>query len=222
MKIILDAGHGYETPGKRSPDGFREYEFNRQAAHHCRKLLEQAGLTVMDTHSDEWDIPLSERTGMANRWKADCYVSIHANAYGTGWNSANGIETYVHTSRPAEAVKLAQSVQAQLVKETGLADRGVKTADFHVLRKTTMTAILIECGFMTNKTECSLLQTKEYQQLCGVTIGMALLSFYKPAGGLYKVQAGAFSQLTNAQSLAGKLREKGVPAYITYSQEKQR
>ncbi|MGD6903463.1 N-acetylmuramoyl-L-alanine amidase, partial [Bacillus infantis] len=105
----------------------------------------------------------------------------------------------------------------QLVKETGLADRGVKAADFHVLRKTTMTAILIECGFMTNKTECSLLKSKEYQQLCGETIGMALLSFYKPAGGLYKVQAGAFSQLKNAQSLAGKLRENGVPAYITYS-----
>jgi N-acetylmuramoyl-L-alanine amidase len=217
MKIILDAGHGYETPGKRSPDGFREYEFNRQAAHYCRKLLEQTGFTVMDCHSDEWDIPLSERTAMANRWKADCYISIHANAFGTGWNSANGIETYVHTSRPAEAVKLAHSIQTQLVKETGLANRGVKAANFHVLRETRMTAILIECGFMTNKKECGLLKSKEYQQLCGETIGRAILSLYKPEGRLYRVQAGAFSQLKNAESLTEKLRENGVPAYITYS-----
>ena len=89
MKIMLNAGHGYNTPGKRSPDGMGEYEFNRAVANHAKRLLaEYKDVTVYFAHSDSRDVPLQERTNNANRLKVDVYVSIHANAAGNGWDSA--------------------------------------------------------------------------------------------------------------------------------------
>src|SRR5690606_26580965 len=102
---------------------------------------------------------LKERTDKANAWKADLFVSIHANAAGDGgWNSAQGIETFVYKTRPPAAVDLANAVQRNLVHMTGRPDRGVKSKDLHVLRETRMTAILVECGFMTNREEVELLK----------------------------------------------------------------
>ena len=214
MKIILDAGHGYSTPGKRGPDGMREYEFNRAVASLAKEMLGKYQNTeVFFAHSDERDVPLAERTSLANTQNADCYVSIHANAYGTGeWNSAGGIETYVYPSKPREALALAQKIQRNLISSTGLRDRGVKTADFHVLRETKMTAVLVECGFMTNKEEASLLRTPIYRKRCAQAIAKAIAEQY----GLrkhdrikqYKVQV-AFSEKQLAEKLAGNLQKDG-------------
>ncbi|MDM5228460.1 N-acetylmuramoyl-L-alanine amidase [Cytobacillus sp. NJ13] len=219
MKIILDAGHGYSTSGKRSPDGMREYEFNRAVADLSKEMLEKYQNTeVFFAHSDERDIPLAERTALANKHNVDCYVSIHANAYGTGgWNSAGGIETYVYPSKPREALALAQKIQRNLISATGLRDRGVKTADFQVLRETKMTAVLVECGFMTNKEEASLLRTPLYRKRCAQAIVKAIAEQY----GLrkndkikqYKVQV-AFSEKQLAEKLAGNLQKDGFNATI--------
>ncbi|RBP91422.1 N-acetylmuramoyl-L-alanine amidase [Cytobacillus firmus] len=219
MKIILDAGHGFSTSGKRSPNGMREYEFNRAVAELAKEMLESYQNTVVSfAHSDIRDVPLAERTALANKQNADCYLSIHANAFGTGgWNSAGGIETYVYPSKPREALALAQKIQRNLISSTGLRDRGVKTADFQVLRETKMTAVLVECGFMTNKEEASLLRTPLYQKRCAQAIVKAIAEQY----GLrkndkikqYKVQV-AFSEKQLAEKLAGNLKKDGFNATI--------
>lgn len=167
MKIAIDAGHGWNTPGKRTPDGMREYEFNRETALFLQKNINADTLFV---HHDSYDIPLAKRVQKANEARADLYVSIHANAYGESWTSAHGIETYVYTSRPPAALNIAQSVQHELVASTGRRDRGVKAANFYVLRKTNMPAILIEAGFMTNREEAALLKTSQYRQTCAQAI----------------------------------------------------
>src|SRR5690606_23064088 len=100
MKIVIDAGHGPDTPGKRSPDGsLREYQFNSAVARYVADKLfgGYEGIEILMTHDDSRDVPLKERTDRANAWKADLFVSIHANAAGDGtsWNSAQGIETFV-------------------------------------------------------------------------------------------------------------------------------
>lgn len=220
MKIMLDAGHGYGTSGKRSPDGIREYEFNRAVASFAKELLENyQNVTVYFAHSDERDVPSSERTDLANRLNADCFVSIHANAYGTGdWNSVGGIETYVYPSRPQEALELAQKIQRNLIHLTGLRDRGVKTADFHVLRETKMTAVLVECGFMTNKGEAALLRTPVYRKRCAQAIAKAVAEQYclkrKSEGPKqYKVQV-TFEERQEAEKLAGNLQNDGYNAII--------
>lgn len=234
MKIMLDAGHGYSTPGKRSPNGMKEYEFTRVVASYAKQLLETyQNVTVYFAHSDQRDIPLQERTDSANRLKVDTYVSIHANAYGTTWNDARGIETYVYPTKPRIALELAQKIQKHVILATGLRNRGVKTADFHVLRETNMDAVLIECGFMTNQEESNLLRSDDYRRNLADAIVKGITEQFKlskkaiaptptpaPApsksGGLYKVQVGAFSNRKNADRLVQRLKDQGFPAFVDH------
>ncbi|WP_456273343.1 N-acetylmuramoyl-L-alanine amidase [Bacillus sp. AK031] len=221
MKFIIDAGHGYSTPGKRSPAGMREYEFNREAALAVKEnLLKYENTSVVFTHSDQRDVPLKARTDLANEKKGDAFISIHANAFGSSWNEASGIETYVYKTRPEKSVRLAEIIQKRLISKTGLVNRGVKAADFHVLRETEMTAVLVECGFMTNKGNAELLKKESFRRLCGKEIALALADVYqlikkdKP-GGLFRVQAGAFANRDNAEILALRLKRAGFEAFIS-------
>jgi len=234
FKIAIDAGHGYNTPGKRTPDGsMREWEFNSAVATLVQDELQNyEGVETLrvDDPTGKTDVPLKTRTDKANAWKADVYVSIHANAAGSGWNSAEGIETYVYTSKPKEAMTLAANVQNRLIRETGRKNQGVKTADFHVLRETHMTAILVECGFMTNKEEATLLKSDSYRKKVATAIVAGIAETYnlkiktKPAPAsssaakksdkLYRVQVGAFANLENAEQLAEELKKKGYPVII--------
>ncbi|QFT90700.1 Sporulation-specific N-acetylmuramoyl-L-alanine amidase [Bacillus sp. THAF10] len=226
MKIVLDAGHGYQTPGKRTPDGMKEYEFNRVVATYAREeLLQFPDVDVMFTHSDKLDVPLQQRTSRANQSQVDAFVSIHANAFGNGgWNSAHGIETYTPLVESPNSNKLAALVHQKLIKKTGRKDRGIKSADFHVLRETKMASILCECGFMTNMEEAQLLKTDRYRKICGVAIAEGVAEYFqlkrehipKAAKRLYKVQVGAFHTKENAERLAQELQQKGYPTFIQF------
>ncbi|MEH7239553.1 N-acetylmuramoyl-L-alanine amidase [Bacillus sp. JJ1562] len=196
MKIVIDAGHaGFGiTPGKRTPDGsMHEWDVNSKVAEYAREYLLQYRKTeVLFTHdpTGKVDTPLHERVKKANDGKVDVFVSIHANAFGDTWNDASGIETYTNTSRTKEATELAHEVQKKVIKETKRIDRGVKTANFYILRETKMTAILVECGFMTNKVEAELLKNDEYRRKCaqGIVGGLAkqynLYQIHKEVGDL--------------------------------------
>jgi N-acetylmuramoyl-L-alanine amidase len=247
--VVLDAGHGGRdskgiptTPGKRSPDGMLEYDFNSRVAEVMKAELEKyEGLSVYFTHESGRDVPLQERTGKANKLKADVFVSIHANANAGVMGDHGGIETFVYTTKPKEATALATKVQAELVKATGLRNRGVKYGNFHVLRETYMTAILIEHGFMDSKTDLPKLKSEEFRKLCAETNVKALAEFYglkrKPAPApapkpvvvaaaktkpnvLYKVQVGAFASKENAEKLAKQLNKDGYNTYIVEEAKK--
>lgn len=184
FKIILDAGHGYNTPGKRTCDGkMHEWEFNNDVSLMVRELLKPyKNVEVTLTHdvTGKTDVPLANRTNFANRYGADLFVSIHANAAGNGkdWNEASGVETFVYNTKPEESMELAAKIQKNMTKATGLKDRGVKTADFHVLRETHMTAVLVECGFMSNQKEAELLKTKTHRSKCAKAIAEAIVQQY--------------------------------------------
>ena len=166
-KIMIDAGHGPETPGKRSPDGkLREFHFNNSVADYVKDYLSSEGISVTFSHNIRKDVSLNERTALANKMKVDAFVSIHANAYGTDWNSANGIETYIYPNAMPESVTLASLVQSSLIMSCNRRDRGVKKANFAVLSETQMPAVLVECGFMTNKEEANLLMRHVSKTLC--------------------------------------------------------
>ncbi|WP_249310437.1 N-acetylmuramoyl-L-alanine amidase [Bacillus sp. FJAT-49736] len=224
---MLDAGHGPNTAGKRSPNNFKEFEFNSKVADFVKVLLgNYKDVTVYFAHSKKVDVPLKERTDKANQLKVDCYISIHANAYGTNWNNANGIETYAYVTKPKEAMELAKKVQKNLVIRTGLTDRGVKTADFHVLRESNMTAILCECGFYTNKKEEAFLRSKTFQETCAEAIVKGIVDQYHlkkkstPAppppesNTNYFVQVGAFTDKKKAEQLAKELKGKGFDPIV--------
>ena len=231
MKIMVDAGHGYNTAGKRSPDGMREYEFNRACAAYAKEFLESyQNVTVYFAHSDQTDVPLQQRTNSANNLKVDFYLSIHANASGSTWSNARGIETYVYITKPPVALAAAQKIQNHLISATGLQNRGVKTADFHVLRETLMDAVLVECGFMTNPEEIKLLRSEAYRRICADAIVKGVAEQFglvkkpvpvpppaptpSPTTGIYKVQVGAFKQRDNANALGTRLEKDGFQHFV--------
>lgn len=186
MKVIaIDPGHGINTPGKRTPlfeDGsyMKENEFNRAVADYLDTALHRNGFRTLIVAPEMEDIPLETRVQRANEGEADCYISIHANASGESWSDANGIETYLYATigDSSSTYSLAEEIQRELIKKTGLRDRGVKKADFYVLRKTWMPAVLIECGFMTNRKEAVLLKSENYRKTCAEAICKGICSHY--------------------------------------------
>lgn len=166
MRVCLDAGHGIETAGKRSPDGsLAEYEFNRDVTNRIKNILEKHDVEVLLTCDDEHDVDLKVRCEYANANKADYYISIHANAHKEYWTDANGWEIHI-VGKGGKAEQLAKAIHKHSISELGLRDRGIKVSSFQVLRDTDMPAVLIEHGFYTNKEECEKLKDSTFRQKC--------------------------------------------------------
>lgn len=182
LVVMLDPGHGESTGGKRSPDGtLREYEFNRDVAKRLKAILEQNGITVLMTVDDDTtDVSLSERASKANTSIADIFVSIHANAFGNGvdWeNNAVGWEIYYY-SEDTYGKTLAEYIhKANVSGGIGIKDRGVKTANFAVIKNTNIPAVLIEHGFYTSQTEVELLKSSTWRQKCAELDAKGIINF---------------------------------------------
>lgn len=100
---------------------------------------------------------LQDRVKIAENANADIFISIHANS---GPATATGVETYYTRS---ESAGLAKVMHKHLVESSGLPDRKVRTQSLHVTRETTMPAVLLECGYLSNKNDEALLYTEEFQ-----------------------------------------------------------
>lgn len=215
MKFVVNAGHSMDTPGKRTPDGVREFEFNYPTAKYLKQYLEEyKGVEVLLIGDPNRDIPLKERTDKGNAWGADAWLSVHYNAYGTGgWNDSNGVEVWVYESKPKESTELAGAVQAALVKATGRHDRGVKFGNLHELRETKMTAILAECGFMTNKKEAATMKDAAFQKKVARAYADAVAEFYGLKKGSDSKSKGVVpepkSKLKSATAWTGQILRKG-------------
>jgi N-acetylmuramoyl-L-alanine amidase len=165
-KIMLDAGHDINTPGKRALDGsMREFEFNKAVVLKVSETLkgyENTEVTFSHDLNDGIDTSLKARTDLANRLGVNVFLSVHANA---GPTSAKGVETFVYPKAPAQTVRLGDIIHtelARLTKEETL-NRGLKRADFAVLRDTHMDSVLVECGFMTNAQDLAWLKNDAYR-----------------------------------------------------------
>lgn len=175
LVVMLDPGHWSTTAGKRSPDGsLREYEFNQDMVGRVKALLEAQGiiaLTSVDASLDNGTTPepsLAERVRIANdpANAVDIFVSFHANASGNGkdWTTPAGWETFYY-GNSILGKSLAKSLERATAPAfaAGLKNRGVKSADFYVIKYTTMPAILIEHGFYTNIYEVEKLKSDSWR-----------------------------------------------------------
>lgn len=177
IKIAIDDGHGYETAGKRTPDGYHENYFNEKVKKYLIPALKRNGFSYVDCSPMTSDNSLSDRCNRANNAEADIFVSIHANAYGSDWNEAEGVETY-HYPNSGSGQRLASLVHTELLKGTKQKNRGVKSADFAVLRLTRMPAILVEAAFMTNKEEAELLKSADFQKETAADICRGICKYF--------------------------------------------
>ena len=165
--VIIDAGHGGRDLGAADSYVYEKH-VNLDVARRLERSLKEAGFkTVMTRTTDEF-IALSERSSRANRYRNAIFVSVHFNsAYRT---SAVGIETFYRSSG---SEKFAKYVQTEL----GSTDRGVKTANFSVLRYTKHPAILVEGGFISNKAERSKMLDPQFRQVVADSIARGIIQF---------------------------------------------
>ncbi|MDB9341592.1 MULTISPECIES: N-acetylmuramoyl-L-alanine amidase family protein [Cyanophyceae] len=164
MKICVDPGHGGTDPGAVGKDPFvlNEKDVNLSISLLLQKELEEKGHTVFLTRDTDIAVSLSGRATFANNKNADIFISIHCNSAGT--NKAEGIETWIFADSKAGR-KIAESVQKSLVATfSNHKNRGVKEANFQVLRETEMPAILVECEFLSNPTQLQFLSDQENQE----------------------------------------------------------
>lgn len=151
----------------------KENDFNRVVVDKLASYLNQLGINTIKVAPEINDTPLETRVKRANQSNADYYISIHVNAYGTSWNDANGFETLIFSGADSKTVEFAEHIHGKCITATGLRNRGIKERpDLYVLKSTKMPAILLECGFMTNKKEAELLVTDEYRD----TVAKAILN----------------------------------------------
>jgi N-acetylmuramoyl-L-alanine amidase len=176
VKFLLDPGHDELTPGK-GVAGLKEFTFNKAVALKVEALLnEYEDTTVIMSHdlNDKIDQSLASRATVANKNNVDAVVSIHANAASA--TSARGIETFVHPKAPKADNDLARAVHTSLIQVTQAKDRGLKKADFQILRdvKGGIPVCLVECGFMTNTEDFALLISDDYRNKCakGIVAGL--------------------------------------------------
>lgn len=175
MKVLIDAGHGKETKGKRSPDGrLQEWAYCREIAAGLEKALTAKGIKAKRIVTEDSDITLGERCRRVNEvCKAEgaknvLLVSIHNNAagYGTGWKSARGWSGWVYTECSDRSKRLAQCLYAAAEKRGLKGNRSVPsckywTANFYILRKTNCAAVLTENLFQDNKEDVQFLLSDE-------------------------------------------------------------
>lgn len=179
FKVVLDAGHGGYDPGATGPKGIDEKTISLVVTLKVGNILAKNGVEPIYTRTSDnitWStnetLNLQARCDISNEAKPDYFVSIHANSYSEP--EVSGIETYYFKGSVA-GEKLAQTVQAELIKETGRIDRKIKTAGYYVLNNVDATAILIETAFISNPEEERLIATEEYQDILAKAISAGIL-----------------------------------------------
>ncbi|NUK30995.1 N-acetylmuramoyl-L-alanine amidase [Parageobacillus sp. VR-IP] len=227
VRIVLDAGHGGHDPGAVA-NGLREKDLTLAIVKHIgRMLAEYEGVELHYTRTDDRFIELCERAEIANKLKADFFISVHINAGG-----GTGFESYVYNGGVSAATIAYQNVIHQEIMKAigGVQDRGKKRADYAVLRETHMPAILTENLFIDNKNDAAKLKSEQFmlQIAYGHVVGLEKALGLKkkenitvqqqvnqPSNrGLFKVQIGAFSSEDNAKRLAREAKRKGFNVYI--------
>lgn len=150
--VVLDAGHGGSDPGAASVLKKPEKEFTLSIALKMKALLDkESKIKVHLTRTGDTYPTLDDRVKFAESIKADLFMSIHANS---GVSSATGTETYYYRDN---SKAFASVIHKHLIAATGLKDRGVKKEAYKVIKQTTMPAVLIEAGFLSNANDAKLL-----------------------------------------------------------------
>lgn len=161
VKIFIDAGHGGTDPGAIG-NGLKEKELTLKIAKKIQTLLgNYEKVSVKMSRTGDASLTLKQRTDAANAWGADFFLSIHINAGG-----GTGYEDYRYNTLTASSgtgkiqAAIHDAVMAEL-KPYGVKDRGAKSANFHVLRESNMSAALSENLFIDTKTDADLLEQDE-------------------------------------------------------------
>ena len=166
-KVVIDAGHGGSDPGAIGVDNYNEKDATLSISKKVSELLKKQGVEVKLTRDSDKYLSLQERCNIANNSEADCFVSIHCNAFN---GNAKGLESF---SLNSETSDLATCVLEEMLNErTYTLNRGVKFANYYVLKNTKMRACLVEIGFIDNTEDYKIIREKENEIALGIAKGI--------------------------------------------------
>ncbi len=176
--IVIDPGHGGPDPGAIGIGGLRESEVVLEVSREVSRFLYMKGVDVRLTRNSEIDVDLPPRVNMANKIKADAFISIHANASRGFQRHINGLETYYFSGY--KGFRLATNIQNEILKAAPSSpDRGVRKGRFFVIRGTKMPAALVEIGFVTGRDDSQFLSQSKHRKKLAFAISKGILKYLK-------------------------------------------
>ena len=161
-RIAIDPGHGGSDSGAIGPTGIMEKSVTMRVSRELKRLLEAEGATVILTRTGDTEVSekgasatsveeLQARCDVANKAKADIFLSIHADAFTN--REVKGTTAYYYAQGTKQSKLLADSVRTALIDAIGTVDRGTQSCNFYVVKHTDMPAILVEISFISNPDE---------------------------------------------------------------------
>lgn len=184
--VAIDVGHGGKDCGAIGANGVYESEINLKIANEVKSRLEAKGVRVKLTRCSDEFYSLDERQDFARASGADLFVALHNNSSETP--TLSGTEVYYYR---ANSLQLAKNIHSRLVKSwKGIysdnsifsekivpEDGGVRFYPFQVTRIEECPAVLVECGYLSNPTECSMLCMPENQHLLGEAVAEGIWDY---------------------------------------------
>jgi len=174
--IVIDAGHGGKDPGAISSYGYNEKTVNLDVARQVAQILHNKGHRVIMTRDSDEFIELEERAAIANRGRADIFVSIHADSCAT--SSKNGFTIYVARSGSSASTRLANAIDGCMA-QTSISSNSIRKADYRVLTHTRCPAVLIELGYLSNYWEAKQLKNVDMQKRLANAIAGGITDYFK-------------------------------------------
>jgi N-acetylmuramoyl-L-alanine amidase len=169
--VVVDPGHGGNDEGTKWYH-VAEKDLTLAVSNRLSALLREKGIDVVQTRLDDRYVSLDERAEIANRTRNSLLVSIHFNA--ARKPAASGFETHHFFASPSGRL-IAESIQRSLGKRIVSHDRGIRGSDFAVLARTDDCAVLIECGFISNRTEATYYSSADGQDALARALAAGIL-----------------------------------------------
>lgn len=183
--ITIDPGHGGSDPGAVSKKGTYEKTITLAMARKLKADLEKMGATVYLTRSGDVDVAgknaddaaeLQARVDVAEKHCSDLFISLHINASVN--KKASGISTYYYAKSNYDG-KLAKCIHKQLTTNFGLNDMGVREANFYVIKRCCMPAVLMELGFISNAKEEKTIKGNWFQNKAMDLVSKGIKDYFK-------------------------------------------
>lgn len=182
--ILIDPGHGGRDLGASSPhkQPILEKNLALKTSKELAHALKKAGYRVAMTRTNDTFIELQDRTHHANSIEADLFISVHFN--GAKNPKAHGLEVYFYTdkadtSRRVSSKRLGKDCVDTLAQNLRMKKRGLKEGNFHVIRETSMPAILIEGGFVSHAQEAVRIDTPQYRKVYAGSVVDAVNRYFR-------------------------------------------
>jgi N-acetylmuramoyl-L-alanine amidase len=195
--VVVDAGHGGKDSGAYRRYGPPEKMVALDVAQRLNRKLRESQLKTVMTRDSDVFIPLNDRVAIENAQKNAIFVSIHFND--SRRRGIRGFETYYHSG---VSFDLANGVQGKLMTIPNSKNGGVHTANFRVLRLANCPAVLVECGYLSNRSEGNQARDSEYRELLADRIAEAIVE-QRFGSGVYHASAQVASQSQPQPESAG-------------------